>query len=113
MAVDRYGEPIEQADGGDGTERTRAARAARPLQWEDVPAGTPPSICTGHQKPDGSCMAEVYWITRSRMKQGRPIPGTSTRVPVDCDITGGSRPDSWTAGRGVNHYGTCVDAGKF
>jgi hypothetical protein len=111
---DRFGEEIDDNVAGQRQKRSHMRGGHdRPPRWEDVPAGTNPSICNGHTKAGGSCRAEVFWIVRPRIKNGRPIPGTSTRIAIDCDVTGGSRPDSWTPGRGVAHFATCVDADKF
>lgn len=120
MARDRYGEPIE--DEGDvapaSTQREKRSHAStrggpRLPTWERVPAGTNPSICGGHRKPGGSCRAEIFWIERPKMRQGRPVPGVTVRVPVDCEVDGGQRPDSFTEGKGVTHYSTCPDAEQF
>jgi hypothetical protein len=34
-------------------------------------------------------------------------------VPVDCDVKGGSAPDSLSDGRGVNHFQTCCASEDF
>lgn len=74
------------------------------LQWETVPAGTQPSRCRAKE-----CGQEIFWIEReSRSKKGGIV-----RVPVDCDVAGGSAPDSFSPGRGVNHYQTCCAADQF
>lgn len=82
-----------------------------------VPAGTQPSTCSGHKKPGGSCRATIYWIERrSTAKKFAGVPVARrpiVRIPVDCDIDGGSHPDSLTDGRGANHYTTCPDANAF
>lgn len=75
----------------------------RAPQWEVVPKGTRKSVCRGT-----GCGAEIYWIERPR----RGKPGTA-RVPVDCDVMGGSAPDSMQDGKGVNHYQACVAAREF
>lgn len=75
----------------------------RPLQWETVPKGTRSARCSGE-----TCRRVIYWIERPR----RGKPGTA-RVPVDCDVDGGSAPDSMSDGRGVNHFQMCIDAVDF
>lgn len=75
----------------------------RPLQWETVPKGTRSSTCRGE-----GCGRQIYWIERPR--KGKP--GTA-RVPVDCDVAGGSAPDSITDGRGINHFQNCVASEDF
>lgn len=89
----------------------REKKDERPKVWETVPKGTEPSTCTGHKKAGGTCTAEIFWIERpSTAKNSKK---KTVRVPVDCDVEGGEHPDSFTPGRGVNHYTTCPDAGKF
>lgn len=103
MANDRYGEPIDEA----------APAATVPAHaWENVPANTARGFCIGHTKPGGSCRAEVFWISRPKMRKGKPVKGT-VRVPVDCDVAGGVRPSRELDGKGVNHYTTCPDARQF
>jgi hypothetical protein len=80
----------------------------RAIRWEAVPKGTRATVCTGHRKPGGTCRAQIYWIERPRVGK----PGTA-RVPVDCDVPGGSTPDAMNGGRGVSHFTTCPDAGNF
>jgi len=72
-------------------------------QWETVPKGTNASRCRGE-----TCGREVYWIERPRKSK----PGTA-RIPVDCDVEGGSSPDSLQDGRGVSHFQTCPDRDAF
>lgn len=81
------------------------AKTSTPARWETVPTGTPKAGCTGHRKPGGTCRATIYWIERPRVGK----PGVA-RVPVDCDVEGGSSPDSLSDGKGVSHFTTCVDA---
>lgn len=69
-------------------------------QWEVVPKGTPSASCRW-----APCTATVYWIERKSRQRGKEHQ--TVRVPVDCDVEGGSSPDSLTPGRGVNHYQTC------
>ncbi len=79
----------------------------------DVPAGTRPSQCRG-----SNCNATIYWITRPNGK----------KMPVDCEVEGGWKPSESPDpdqgdllgepnvprdGRGVSHFQTCVDAGRF
>lgn len=78
------------------------------VRWEVVPRGTKEAVCNGHRKEGGSCRAPIYWIERPRVGK----PGIA-RVPVDCDVAGGSAPDSMSEGRGVIHYQTCPDARLF
>lgn len=85
-----------------------ANRPAKPPRWETVPAGTRESTCNGHLR-GGECRAAIYWIERPRAG-GKP--GTA-RIPVDCDVPGGSAPDSMSPGQGVSHFGTCPDAESF
>jgi len=73
------------------------------MDWEIVPKGTPRSRC---RSPE--CGKDIYWIERPRKNK----PGTA-RVPVDCDVPGGEFPDSFSAGKGVSHFKTCVAANEF
>lgn len=77
-------------------------------QWETVPHNTPASTCTGKRR-GGTCEQTVYWIERPK-KGGKP---GMARIPVDCDVEGGQSPDSLQDGRGVSHFQTCDDVGKF
>lgn len=72
-------------------------------RWETVPKGTRESKCRGV-----NCGKTIYWIERARIGK----PGTA-RIPVDCDVAGGSSPDSMSAGLGVSHFSTCADAKDF
>jgi len=69
----------------------------RALQWETVPRDTKASICRARE-----CGKTIYFIERPR--KGKP---GMARVPVDCDVEGGVTPDSFSDGRGVNHFQTC------
>lgn len=82
--------------------------AERPVEFITVPAGTKESRCRA-----ASCRAPIYWVERPRMSKGQPVPGQTSRVPVDCSVLGGDAPDSLTSGRGVNHFTTCVAADDF
>ena len=73
-----------------------------------VPAGTKPARCRGE-----SCGETIYYVERPKMRKGQPVPGQTSRIPVHCDVSGGSTPDSLTDGKGVNHFTDCVDAGEF
>lgn len=70
--------------------------------WFDVPAGTKPSECR-------SCRATIYWIETPNGK----------RMPVDCDVDGGSEPwkgvpgDGERDGHGVSHFATCEQADEW
>lgn len=63
----------------------------------EVPPDTRPTQCRGQ-----NCKAEIYWI-----KNGEK------RLPVDCDVDGGYEPTQHDAGRGVSHFTTCADVGRF
>jgi hypothetical protein len=88
-------------------------------EWETVPMGTAPSVCTG-----SSCRARIFMIERlSKASQraadmpdlfpmSKPAPKT-VRVPVDCSVPGGREPTPTTDGRGLNHYTTCSNADEF
>jgi hypothetical protein len=80
--------------------------AERALQWETVPAGARSSACRGE-----SCGRQVYWIERKSRAKGKEHQ--TVRVPVDCDVVGGSAPDSMSDGKGINHHQNCVDAEDF
>lgn len=73
-----------------------------------VPKGSRGSQCRGP-----NCRKTIYWVERPKMRKGQPVPGQTARVPVDCDVDGGSSPDSLSEGRGVNHFTNCVDAKNF
>lgn len=73
-----------------------------------VPAGARPSRCRGE-----NCGRTIYYVERPKMRKGQPVPGQTARIPVDCDVPGGSSPDSLSEGRGVNHFTNCVDARGF
>lgn len=62
-----------------------------------IPAGTEESRC-----PRG-CGATVYWI-ESKRAGGKGI----VRLPVDTSGTEGSTPDSWSEGKGRNHFEVCT-----
>jgi hypothetical protein len=63
-----------------------------------VPAGTRASECRSR-----NCRAEVYWI----------VTDNNRRMPVDCDVPGGSEPTAREPGQGVSHFATCADADNF
>lgn len=73
-----------------------------------VPKGSKASRCRGN-----TCGAAIYWVERPKMRKGQPVPGQTARVPVHCDVEGGSTPDDLSEGRGVNHFTDCPDAGSF
>lgn len=111
--VDRYGDEVE--GGAQREKRSHGSNRSGPStpRWETVPKGTAPSICTGHRKPGGSCRSEVFWIERAKIRKGKPVPGATVRVPVNCDVPGGQRPDSMQEGKGLTHYADCPDAEQF
>jgi hypothetical protein len=54
-----------------------------------------------HASQCRSCHATpLYWITT----------GMGKKLLVDCDVPGGERPNSVKDGKGIAHFGTCVDA---
>lgn len=73
-----------------------------------VPAGTKPSRCRGP-----NCGATIYYVERPKMRKGQPVPGQTSRIPVHCDVPGGSSPDDLSPGAGINHFQDCPDAGAF
>jgi hypothetical protein len=77
---------------------TDAPKTPRPPFYFDVPMGTPCVPCKG-----SSCNVSVFWI---RTPKNRPMP-------VDCTAPDCYPPTSTTSGRGISHFGTCVDAAKF
>lgn len=71
----------------------------RAPQFFTVPPGTKASQCR-------SCRATIYWI---ELPSGK-------RMPVDCDVDGGQKPDASSLtpdGTGVSHFATCPDAARF
>lgn len=116
MAVDRYGDEIEESaeERTPSTARAKRSRvgggprAPRMPVLETVPAYVRPSVCTG-----SSCGKEIFWIQRlSTAKKGKNV-GKLVKVPVNCDVPGGQRPDGVVDGKGHNHHSDCVDAKRF
>lgn len=50
-----------------------------------------------------SCHVMIYWA----------ITDSGKRIPVDCDVPGGSHPGPSLTGRGVSHFATCPAAASF
>lgn len=82
---------------------TQAEKPLRPPAFYTVPANAASSRC--------KCGKTQYWILTQRGK----------RMPVDCDVEGGTRPIppsgghdyAGSAGRGVSHFATCPRADGF
>lgn len=66
-----------------------------------IPKGTEPARC-----PRG-CGMTVFWIEQKRAGHAHGV----ARIPVDTSPIDGAEPDSWSDGRGVNHFVACVGDG--
>lgn len=76
----------------------------RAVEFIVVPKGTRASRCRG-----SDCGETIYWVERPRAGKAFGM----TRVPISCDVPGGDSPDSFTDGKGVNHFTNCPNAGNF
>jgi hypothetical protein len=94
--------------------------AARYVNGERVQLELMPKAETSaNAKADFNDRAAAAEVASTRKPKGRKpkkgvdfIPGP-VRVPVDCDVVGGSAPDSMSDGKGINHHQNCVDAEDF
>lgn len=115
MARDRFGEELEEgveeqqrAPSTARAKRSRVGGGPRMSVLETVPAYVRPAVCTGQ-----NCGKEIFWIQRlSTAKKGKNV-GKLVKVPINCDVPGGQRPNSVVDGKGLNHYEDCVDAKRF
>lgn len=77
------------------------------MRFYDIPKGTEKKKCPRH------CGGDVYWIETPRSQPSNAGSGTTrvargvVRMPIDADIDSGEHPDSFTGGRGCNHFDVC------
>jgi hypothetical protein len=69
-------------------------------QWYDIPAGTRAGQCRGRE-----CRETIYFVDNGR--------GNGKTIPISCDVDGSFEPTDSAEGRGVSHFGTCVNANDF